>query len=42
MVRGTWYTDLHPPGMECHACDAHQYWVLRRSGVWTSLGYFAG
>jgi hypothetical protein len=42
MVRRTWYIDLHPPGMQCGACDSHEYWVLLRRGGWTSLGYFGG
>ncbi len=42
MIRRTWYTDLHPLGMPCQACDSHEYWVLRRHGGWASLGYFAG
>jgi hypothetical protein len=42
MVRRTWYTDLHPPGSACSACDSHEYWVQLRSGVWATLGYFNG
>lgn len=42
MIARTWYTDLHPPGMPCHACDAHQYWVQLRSGTWAVLGDFSG
>ena len=42
MVKRTWYTELHPPGMACHACDSHEYWVLLRHGGRTNLGYFAG
>lgn len=42
MIARTWYTDLHPPGMQCHACDSHEYWVLLRRGGWATLGYFSG
>ena len=42
MVAQTWYTDLHPPGMPCHACDSHEYWVRLRSGTWAVLGSFSG
>ena len=42
MVRRAWYTDLHPRGMPCSACDSHQYWVQLRSGAWATLGYFNG
>lgn len=42
IIRRTWYIDLHPPGIQCNACDSHEYWVrLRRSG-WATLGYFGG
>jgi hypothetical protein len=42
MVRLAWYTDLHPPGMQCSACDSHEYRVLLRHGGWATLGYFGG
>lgn len=42
MVLRTWYTDLHPRGMQCGACDSHEYWVRLRSGVWATLGSFSG
>lgn len=42
MIRLTWYTDLHPLGMQCGACDSHEYWVKLRHGGWATLGYFAG
>jgi hypothetical protein len=42
MIQRTWYTDLHPPGMQCSACDSHQYWIDLRHGGWATLGYFAG
>jgi hypothetical protein len=42
MIRHTWFTDLHPPGVQCSACDSHQYWVLRRHGGWATLGEFSG
>jgi hypothetical protein len=42
MVRRTWYTDLHPAGQQCGACDSHEYWVLLRRGGWATLGHFGG
>ncbi|HEU0317050.1 MAG TPA: hypothetical protein VFR49_06955 [Solirubrobacteraceae bacterium] len=42
MVQRAWYTDLHPPGLPCGACDSHEYLVLLRHGGWATLGYFAG
>jgi hypothetical protein len=42
MVRRTWYTDLHPRGMQCGACDSHEYWVKLRHGGWATLAYFSG
>jgi hypothetical protein len=35
----TWYFDLHPPGMECQACDSHLYVVRYRSGKFATLQF---
>jgi hypothetical protein len=35
----TWYFDLHPPGMECHACDSHLYVVKYRDGNYATLEF---
>ena len=42
MIRRTWYSDMHPIGMQCSACDSHEYWVRLRRGGWATLGSFSG
>lgn len=35
----TWYIDLHPGGMECHACDSHLYVVRYRNRRFATLEF---
>jgi hypothetical protein len=37
--RLTWYFDLHPPGMECQACDSHVYVVRYRNRKFATLEF---
>jgi hypothetical protein len=37
IVSRTVYVDLHPPGMECQACDSHEYIGRTQSGKYKAI-----
>ena len=39
-ARLTWVVDLHPPGMQCAACDSHLYMARFRHDGWRALNWF--